>query len=489
MESGDRDGPARRAPEERDTLDDLRRSALDGATPGGALAGRAWRWGLRLGGVVALLGLIAVAAVALSPLIPRPAPTKPAPLDITALQIPAEARSCLVDGAWSPDGAQIALVRDSQCVPNATKPGPTVMLFNGTTGALLNAFPLVSAVSQVSTPSGGGAAPSERVILDHVAWSPDGIQLAIPFVVIPQSAASAMTIGVALLTVRGPDVGALKLKTETVSSLSPPDSLAQAGQHSITEWDVQEGPRALSVTPSYAYQWGANGDLEPVTPPATPGAPKGPAGGVVISGGFSMWRHGLISTVNATLCDDGAEKFLPQPYVALDLSTLAWSPNGRYIAEVSASGRYDAPDAPANATPEPLTTSSACSPGPMPGQLPLAPMRDAGLRSELALVASRAGASADLEWRPDGQRLAAIGEEPVAGINAILIYDCRTGALLERYIAGQIPINGLPGTGPAKNFNDVFIGGSWSPNGRRLLIEATGTGAVPFILGPGALGA
>ena len=248
----------------------------------------------------------------------------------------------------------------------------------------------------------------------------------------------------------------------------------------------QGNDHALSVTPSYAYRWGANGALEPVTLPDTPSSPTGPTGSAISSGGFSMWRRGEIWTVNAILCGDGAAKFLPQPYVALDLSTLAWSPDGRYIADVSIGGRYAAP---ASATPEPLSTSTACSQGPMPGQLPLAPIHDAGLRSALALVASTTGASADLEWRPDGQRLAALTFNAAGNSNTILIYDCRTGALLKRYIAGQIPINGQPGTGPAKNFNEVFTGGAWSPNGRRLLIEASGIGAVPFIMGPGALGA
>lgn len=493
MESGEPEHPGERAPAERTTPDDLRVTSLDGAAPAGRPTGRAWRWGLRLGGLVALLSLIAIAAVALSPLLPRPAPSKPAPLDITALRFPEDARSCVMGGAWSPDSAQIAIMRSSGC---DTKSGPTVLTFNGTTGALLNAFPLEAAIRQTSATPGATAETSVLVDLESIVWSPNGLQVAIPFLVFPASETTPlvtgpMTDGLALLTVRGQRSGDLSIWAYSPPSLQPFDPLTLTGPHTITEWDLWEGGRqsALTVSPAYAYGWGADGALEPVALSGGQNSPSSPAGAVAVSGGFSLWRSGRLWAVNALTCAIGAEKFLPQPYIWLTLSTMAWSPDGRYLAQVSATGRYNAPGAPANATPEPSSTYAPCSEGPPPDLIPLAPARDAGLRATLALAASGGNGSVELEWRPDGRRLAALTFNVGGTGSAIALYDCRTGVLLRRYTAGQFPINGVPGTGPAKNFDTIITGGSWSPDGRRLLIEASGTGAAPFILGPGALGA
>ncbi len=489
MERGEPEHPGERALEEREALDDLRVTRLDGAAPAGRYASRAWRWGLRLGGLVALLSLIAIAAVALgpllSPLVPRPAPSKAAPLDITTLRLPEGVRSCVVDGAWSPDSAQVALVRDSACDTSATQPSPNVMIFNGATGKLLSAFPLDATLLEgVRGDPTMRAAGAYRVGFERVAWEPDDIQIAILFTVFPIYGSGATAFGLALLTVRGVDTGAMSAWTNTPSAYTPSGPLTLTGPHTVAEWDIQEGHRTLTVTPAYAYRWGADGSLEPVAPPTAQSASAD------LAGGFSMWRSGRIWAVNALTCDNGVEKLLSQPYIALNLSTLAWSPDGRYVTQVSVNGRYDTPGAPTQTTQEPQSTPSTCGGGQVtPDQLPLAPIHDAGLRAALTLAASGGNVSVELEWRPDGQRLAALTFNIAGTGSAIVIYDCRTGAPLRRYTAGQFPINGLPGTGPAKNFDTVFTGGSWSPDGRRLLIEASGTGAAPFILGPGALGA
>jgi hypothetical protein len=485
METGD---SGERASAERDTSDDFQAAALDGAAPDGRHAGRAWRWGLRLGGAVALLGLIAVAAVALgpllAPLLPRPAAHKaPAPLrDITALQIPPQARSCIVASAWSPDSAQVAIVRDSVCDSGArqNQPAPTALIFDGVTGQLVNGFSLDAKILQGIEPA-SNARVNDLMELNGVTWTPDSQQIAAPFSVFPMSGPGPMMFGLAELTVRGPHIGDFQSTVGDVSPFISSDPPSHTTPHTITEWSLQAETRTLAVPPAYAYRWGADGALEPLA--AAPGSPSGQAGA------FSMWRSGRIWEVNALACAGGAMRFLPQPYIALRLATLAWSPDGRYLAQVSVTGRYDAPGAPPNATPEPLTTPTACSAGPALESLSLAPAHDAGLRAVLPLAASTGNATVDLEWRPDGQRLAALTFN-VSGLgSSMTLYDCRTGAMLRRYTAGQFPINGQPGTGPAKNYNAVFTGGAWSPDGRRLLIEAVGTGAVPFIMGPGALGA
>lgn len=396
----------------------------------------------------------------------------------------------MVDGAWSPDSAQVAIVRDTACDANATTSSPDVMVFNGKTGDLARAFPLDAEILQATAPD-SRAARSMRVEIVGVAWSPDGVQVAAPFIVVPSNASGPVAIGAALLTARGAHSGAVRLWTGTAHDFAPSGLLAQTRPHVIMVWDTQrEAQRALTVAPAYAYRWGMDGALEPVAmSDAAPGAPSGPAGGAISSGGFSLWRRGQMWAVNALDCGGGAEKFLARPYIALQLSTLAWSPDGRYITQVSAAGRYDTPGSPSTATPTTPSPFTACSAGPAPDLLPVGPQHDAGLRAALALASAPGIVSVDLEWRPDGRRLAALTFNVSAIGSEIVIYDCRTGAVIHRYTAGQFPINGLPGTGPAKNFNQAFAGGAWSPDGRRLLVEAVGTGAIPFILGPGALGA
>jgi WD40 repeat protein len=250
----------------------------------------------------------------------------------------------------------------------------------------------------------------------------------------------------------------------------------------VRVWDMREfqssGQRVVTITPAFAYQWTADGALEPTDPARVPAS----------RGTFSMWWSGQIWAVNALSCDSGTERFLPRPYIAFYLSRYAWSPDGSYLAQVNVAGRYDAPGPLHIVTPGPQPTPATCRSGPPPDQELLGPPPDNGLRSAMALASSTGDPSIDVEWRPDGKRLAAVTFGSGGLGSAVLIFDSHSGATLRRFTPNQLPISGSPGTGPAKNFNGAFIGAAWSPDGRRLLVETAGTGVVPFILGPGALG-
>jgi hypothetical protein len=478
------DAPDPLAPE-RDEPTTVHVTTLDDSHPAAwnaRLTGRAWRWGLRLGGTTALLGLIAVAVIALSPLLPRHQAPKPAPLDMVALRVPAAERSCLAGVAWAPDGAQVALVRDSVC-DTSSLAGPTVMTFNATTGEMVGAFPIDFSFLCASR-SCAKERPAAQVALDGVAWSPDSMSVAIPFTVYaatgPATELNLAMFGLAQVAVRGADIGATR---SWVESSTASDLLTQPGPVSAIEWDDTDAAyRTLNIAPASAYAWSADGTLTPVTLPTSPGSVSSPAGGVGMSGGaFSMWRSGSDWQINALDCASSEWKLLPRPYVALYLTSLAWSPDGRYLVQVTIATRSDVSQAPAG-------KPSGCRVEPLPVSAPLAAEHDAGLRAALALVAADVNVSEDVEWRPDGQRLAVVTIPASGNDGAILIYDCRSGKLLRRYTASQIPLNGQPGTGPAKNLETLFTGSAWSPDGRRLLIEASGTGATPFILGPRALG-
>jgi hypothetical protein len=472
-------------PEDGPDPHDLRATALDGAAAGGRL----WRWGLRLGGGVALLALIAVAAIALSPLIPRPAAPQPPPLALTALQLPAVARSCISGAAWSPDSARVAIVRDSVCDANAAHDlnDPSALVFDAASGKLLSAAPLALFLLT------SGAPPKGQVALDGVVWSARGDQLAVLFTIFapdPARGLAPASYGVALLTLRGATLILTAFWAGNVASENFLDPLELPyGPQGVVEWNLRpgaDGPRTLTVTPAYGYRWNPDGSLTPLAQPVNqPGAASGSTSASLAS--FSMWSAGQLWAVNALLCSNGLNTFLPQPYLALTLSRLAWSPDGAYLVALSVAGRYPLPGAaPTSAS---TVTPAFCSGGPATESAPLAPMPDAGLRAAEPLAASPVNAAVSLAWRADGERLAAFTFNITGSGGAILIYDCRTGARLKRITASQIPITGDPGTGPAKNVATIFTGGTWSPDGRRLLVEATGAGAAAFILGQRALGA
>ncbi|HEX9036008.1 MAG TPA: hypothetical protein VF808_03370 [Ktedonobacterales bacterium] len=472
----ERDHTERPAPEDGLAgAQDVHVTRLDGRAP--ATSARDWRWSLRLGGAIALLGLIAVVAVALSPLLPRSVlrsgpPAKNLSLSITAIQLPDAARSCLNGMAWSADSARIALVRDSFCDSRATSDpnDPTALIFNAATGKLENGFDLDRML----------APPNAQVTMDGVAWM-DAAHIAVLFTVFTTNRAGNLAPsgnGVALLTVRGASAGALIAATDYPVERAGSDTLSSGNHYSVAEWDMRQGAlsrRTLNLTPASAYRWNGDGALDPVT---LSGNPTGSADTV------SIWGSGLLTLANTGVCAASAPNPPARPYLYLTLATLAWSPTHAYLANLSVSGRYPPP---LRWGPGAPSGWDGCGQGPATENAQPAPAPDAGLRAVEPLLTSGENAFISLAWRPDGRRLAALTFNVAGAGSAILIYDCRTGRRLRHYTSAQIPLSGQPGTGPAKNFDTIFTAGAWSPDGRSLLIQATGTGALPFIIGARAL--
>lgn len=459
-------------------------SALDTAAEAGAVGargrGRTWRWGLRLGGGVALLALLAVVAVAISPLIPRPAPPKSQPppsLAVVPLQLPSGAPSDFTGEAWSPDGRSIALVLDSSSDPGATTnpSDSTALIFDSHSGQFLNGFPLDRMILPANAPSGA------QVALRGVIWTADNQRIAVLFTVLEpdqNDTLSPTADGLALLTVRGPSLGRIVFSLD--SPLIQPGAVPQTrdAPREVGVWDTYGGGLARQqrmVVDSLAYRWTDNGALVAMPSASAPGD-------------LSLWRDGQLTLVNAFVCAGDTGKPQERPYLELSLSTLAWSPSEQYLTSLNATRSYDVPavNGP-TPTPGPVTLTGACSAGPAYDSLEPGPRHDAGLVAAEALAASPNNSWAGLEWSPNGQRLAVFPFNMTGAGGAILIYDCHTGKLITRVTASQIALSGQPGSGPAKNFDTIFTGGVWSPDGRSLLIEASGVGARPFVLGPRAL--
>ena len=492
METGE---PDERPPAEREAPDDLRVTPLDGAAPGGGHPWLSWRWGLRLGGLVAVVTLFAVIAVALGPVLPRSVVSPPPP-DVLALDLSPDLRFCATNGYWSPDGRRIAVPRAPTCGSSGAGASnlPDIYIYDAESGAQITAYTIMPAIQEALARANLSGA---QVNYTGVAWSPDQRTLAAQFDVIqafPQvsSAPFRARAGVALIALAGPHPG-------PVSALISPRQLSQAEQGSgftpgpltVDEWDtLQLSARQLDLPQALGYEW-LPGDLLIATgqPPAkranaaptltdTTGSPGNPIDGQR----FSMWRTGELIGVNAVDCERNSASAPASPrrsLTVLHLSTVAWSPDGRYLLMISLEAKAPQTALPNAETPFlPFCLSEAAA-----SAVPQAPIHDQAMRAALDLLGGAVSHVA-LLWSPDGARMAALPFEDTQASNTITLYDTATGAALTRIPAGPSQIPGAQGS----DANASFVSGAWSPDGQRLLTVVAGQRFNIHIYGPHALG-
>ena len=311
------------------------------------------RWWLA---VAVTLAIVLIAALVLPRLL-APAPRHTSP----AISIdPGTARlGCADDAAWSPTGDFIAVLGYQSICPNTDSTqmyeSGQVTIYSAKTGKWVTSLildPLILhthkiTLGQPSTIDGNLFAPF--IGYEAVLWSPDGSQLALPFVVLQQPYAFPVPNYPPQAETGSPPTQAGVLLTNlsgtAVSVLVAHYALPQTGPVLPMEWNVRAGTlvsSSLHLSPSLSYAWGDDGALLPrqalnsssASPAAAPPGPVGnPSGGQT----FTIWQPGQANqgsyltpvSGNGTGQTDTAT-FVPG--LNLWYSDFAvWSPDGRYL--------------------------------------------------------------------------------------------------------------------------------------------------------------
>jgi hypothetical protein len=480
--------------DQMDDDDDLSVSALEPTRASRARAagvGRALRHVWRASGVVALLALVAIVVVAVAPHLPRVAQSN-VQIPSTAVQAPSDVATCLTGVSWSPDSRQIAAVQSSPCGQpylglNATQ--PNLLIFDAATGRQVAAYALDSAVNVALTRVGLklSSALSYDISYYETRWSPNSRLMAVGFGVYGEFGGDS---GMAIVTLTGPQRG------QVTALLTPPNTALAYPTNGfdltpVERWDVTNGTSStIYLTPALAYRWlpsdvlvadqplSANPSAAPSVAPTPPTTSATTAGVSADAQTLSMWQIGTISPVTATACagDGVTTQPLSQPYALLTLSASAWSPDGRYLLDVNVQARL----ATEPGRPRPASNdASPCDSGLPPVQLPSAPLHDNGLRAALGLLDAYGNTQLTLAWSPDGRRLAVTTLAMAQGTGALAIYDCASGAPLQRFSGAQFEADAAP--------SSLAQNPVWSPDSAHLLLTIGRPEPKLLILGPQAL--
>lgn len=476
-----------------DDDDDLSVSALEPTRASqlqAARLGRSLRRVWRVAGVVTLLALVAIVVVAVAPHLPRAAQPS-AQIPSTTLQASSAVAACLMGASWSPDSRQIAAVESAPCGQPYMGQGatqPNLLIFDARTGRQIAAYTLDNAVNVALKRIGlrVSSASSYDISYYETRWSPNSRLMAVGFGVYGELGGYS---GVAVVTLTGLQRG------QVTVLLNPPNSALPAPANGfvlapVERWDVVEGASAtIYLAPALAYRWLPSDVLvadQPLPtnasapPPTMPTTPTTPAGVMGDGQSVSMWQTGTISPVTATTCggDGVTVQPLSQPYALLTLSAPVWSPDGRYLLDANVSARL----ATAPGHPQPTANdASPCDSGPTPDQLPSAPLHDKALHAALGLLDPYGATQLTLAWSPDGRRLAVTTLVIAQGTGSLAIYDCASGASLQRFSGAQFEAD-VAQYSLAQN-------PVWSPDSAHLLLTISRPDPKLVILGPQALDA
>jgi WD40 repeat protein len=426
--------------------------------------------------VVAVLLALALVAVVVLPRF-LSAPKRPAPAAIT-IDSGADTLACAQDVAWSPSGTSIAILGYYPECPNTDSSQPyqsgQVSIYDAKTGKLIRSLSLdplilrtvhVTLGQPVSTVNDTLFAP--YIQYQSVLWSPNGEQLAFPFVVLQhsyefqdpsnpqliQDLSQSTSVGVLLTDVAG----------STSHTLVASTTLPRTGQAPSMEWDLQSGrlvSASLTLPPSLSYAWGENGTLLPLhpltihsTPTAVPLAPIGnPIGGKT----FTIWQPGTArqgSYVTAVVGNGtgATTKATQVPGLNLWYSNFAvWSPDGRYlVTPANYGGRMLLPGQPTPSSHDLQATGLERAPVFLP--------RDRVLQSYFLASIYYAPAA----WQFDGKVVATLSFHSTNGGNTVTaqvtLWDCASGKELRSFTA-KTAAGPLP---------DQVM--RWSPDGSQLL--------------------
>jgi hypothetical protein len=364
--------------------------------------------------------------------------------------------------AWAPDSRRVAFIGYSQEYDPFRSYAPGVVLvYDARSGQRLSRFspdaPIAHALG-VALPPPGAPTPTPSangftgyvlpvIRYDSVTWSPDGLLLAIPFLLVVSRQPSQGYGGLLLVV---PDGTAPRVLVLPQTSYSPPYSPLEAA----IEWDLQRGVAVagpayvksdsqqvfwLIAEPAVSYHWTPDGTLaRTYTAPPAVGGDAFPLGAVGDPDGgatFTIWQPGRVQY-------DTGQYTGPfyQPGAYLWHTNIAtWSPDGRFvIPSLSTGGRLAGPGVP--------QPDAAALTGLQLTGLPVLLAHDAALLWHLAWRTDW-----QVAWRPDGRVLATYG---AGGLNLLQLLDCASGRQL---MSVQLPYGR-----DAPHTNGVLNGGTSS---------------------------
>lgn len=398
--------------------------------------------------------------------------------------------------AWAQNGRSIAVAGYAgQCPQNdpisyAYRPG-VVAIYSPATGKLMGRFdpdPAIAAALHLTPPrlpalTGPGAITPQtgalprgdtqhQIISYHsLLWSPDGTRLALIFSVDyffdvqpnSQSNGGGLTwnstswFGVATMTASGsePVVIATPPPTFTANSV-----ISQPWEYDLTQGRYMPPPVGPDnafgepqFTPGLAYAWNPDGTLaarQPLAPNSVPPQPRlGPIGNPTHDASFTIWQSGTIQPDQ----EYGAGVY------QYSWQFAAWSPDGRYLMPAVGNPGFGELLVPGKSVFTPQVFAQSLN----PAQVYL-PLRDAALH---AILAHGIKGTITVAWSPDGRRLAVIpeivrqGNDQGADLGALRLYDCSSGAAIERF-------SGVATTGV--QIARAVI--AWSPDASQLMVAA-----------------
>lgn len=352
--------------------------------------------------------------------------------------------ACPVDAAWSPDGAQVAVLatRDTCLVRPAMKMPDLIIIYDARTGAIVRQISLAATLDHLKA----DVMIEPMFGFSGLSWSPNGALIAVPFFQYIVLSSNPRGMGALVASTRTGSVRALLGSTNFGSDPTGVDRFSAA-----TVWNVAAGTQAASVAiplpAAPAYRWSADGQITPAA-----------------GGSLSYWQPGFIAAVPVN-----GDNALAANYYYYANETTRWSPDSHYVVAGLMTMNLAGKSANAPATIAPKMCREERWPQPCNDQ-PI-PQSDAAFRVALAAVNQAAHMlypdTALVAWRPNGGELATVlpGNDVNREHRAITItlFETATGRALG---AVSVPIAATQGdTGMT-----VWPYVSWSPTGQQLAV-------------------
>lgn len=366
---------------------------------------------------------------------------------------------CLVDGAWSPSGKNLAVLGYEGACGQSRHLAGIVNMYDSTGHQFVRQIPLDTLLAPAFKTL-ARAVNTDRIALGQVIWLRGGKQLAITFTLPPRSDIGETTtqFGIIVLDPAHPDstnthplVYFYEIPNRPGSSYPLPDTGVlwdlKAGQGVVLSGNSLFFAYGNPLDLAYRYFWTSRDTLNPVVTPDGDDQANQPIGNPQNDQSFQIWQSGAVTAIGQT--------DIPYPLkdaVALWQTSFAVvSPDDRYVMAPVTMRSYLAPQI---AGPAPQPPGDA-------GTFPMLRARDTAFALVLRTVQHDANRAAQpiipVAWRADGRAVATFNLNDDQKVN---IYDCATGYLLKSVAEPAQPAQ----------FKGILNGLRWSPDGHHLLL-------------------